>query len=295
MTIPLRRSVAAAALAACTARVAVAQSASDGPVLAARHVTSSASFKIFNSHGSVRVVGWDRDSLVVRGTLARPSSFSASGDSSGMKIDVDEPRGDTPPGSSRLVIYLPRHARASVKASNADIDATDVAGWFYTITGNVRISGAASSIEVEAMRGAVTVDARTPWLRVRGGDGPTVIRGAPEDADVSTIAGALDVTTDGVLRGQFASVVGDVRFSGTPAARAIYEFSNHSGAIELRLPADASASLTVSNVMGSIENGFVRVHPVSTTPHTVRITLGRGESQLIVRSFKGAIRLRPAP
>ncbi len=293
MTTQLSRSLATATLFAFAARSSLAQSASDGPELAARHIADFASFKIFNSHGSVRIVGWERDSLVVRGTLARPRSFSASGDSGGMKIDIDDPRPGAPVDPTRLVVYLPRHARVSVKAANADIDATDVAGWFYTITGNVRISGSASSIEVEAMRGAVAIDARTPWLRLRGGDGPAIVRGAPEDADVSTIAGSLDVMTDGVMRGQFASVSGDVRFSGAPAPRGLYEFSNHSGAIELRLPPDASASLTLSNVMGPIDNGFVRVRPVSTTPHTVRITLGRGESQMTVRSFKGAIRLTP--
>ena len=285
----------AAALALGPSCAARAQSAADGAVLTARRVDDSASFKIFNARGSVRVVGWEHDSLLVRGRLARPGSFGISGDARGMKlvIDDDSGRGGAGPRPAQLVIYLPRHARASIRAVNADVDLVDAGGWIYTITGTVHVSGTAGPIEIESMRGPVEVDARTPWLRVRGGDGAVVVRGAPQDADVSTIAGPLDVAADGIVRGQFGSVSGDVRYTGTPVPGGIYDFSNHSGAIDLRLPADASAALALSNVMGPIENGFTRVRPLASAPNTMRLTLGAGEAQVMARSFRGAIRVRP--
>jgi len=42
----------------------------------------------------------------------------------------------------------------------------------------------------------------------------------------------------------------------------------------------------------AIENGFTRVRPTSSTPRSMRISLGRGEAQVTVRTFKGPIRLR---
>ena len=48
---------AAMIAAAGPSRVLGAQNAADGPILAARHVVNASTFKIFNSRGSVRVVG----------------------------------------------------------------------------------------------------------------------------------------------------------------------------------------------------------------------------------------------
>lgn len=292
-TMPRCISVAgAAALCAAAPTVARTQSSADGPLLTARHVTGAPVFKIFNSRGSVRVVAWDRDSLVVRGRLATPGTFGASGDSLGYKISVDDPPAKSPRPSA-LVVYLPRRARASIKAVNADVDVDGVGGWIYTITGSVRATGSLGALEIESMLGPVTVDATAPWLRVRGGDGAVTIRGAPEDADVSTIAGSLDVAAAGIVRGQFGSVSGLVRFRGTPVSGGIYEFSNHSGETALTLPADASAVVALSNVTGTIENGFSSVRPVASGGRSLRVTLGRGDAQIIVRSFKGPIRIGP--
>jgi len=269
-----------------------AQSAADWPILAARRVVGASTFKIFNSRGSVRVVGWDHDSVLVRGRVGRPGSFSAGGDTLGLKISIDDPLHGSPPPTS-LVIFLPRRARATIKAVNADVDVSGVGGWIYTITGSTRVSGSIGAMEIESMRGAVAVDARTPWLRVRGGDGPVVIRGSPEDADVSTITGSLDIAASGVVRGQFGSVSGAVHFRGPVASGGIYEFSNHSGETILSLAPDASAVLALSNVSGRIESDFAATRPASHTAQSLRVTLGHGDAQIIVRSFKGPIHVGP--
>jgi hypothetical protein len=281
-----------AAISFVAASHATAQSARDGPVLAARHVVGSATFKIFNSRGAVRLIAWDRDSLLVRGRLATPGSFTASGDTLGLKISVDDPPSGAPRPTS-LVIYVPRRSRATIKAVNADVDDSGVGGWIYTITGSVRVRGSVGALEIESMRGPVDIDARVPWLRVRGGDGAVVVRGSPEDADISTITGTLDVATTGVVRGQFGSVSGAVQFRGSPVSGGIYEFSNHSGETVLSLPANVSAVVSMSNIAGRIENEFPGVRPVSAAPHSLRLTLGHGDAEIIVRSFKGPIRIGP--
>src|SRR6185437_3513935 len=245
-----------------------AQSAADWPILAARRVVGASTFKIFNSRGSVRVVGWDHDSVLVRGRVGRPGSFSAGGDTLGLKISVDDPLHGSPPPTS-LVIFLPRRARATIKAVNADVDVSGVGGWIYTITGSTRVSGSIGAMEIESMRGS------------------------PEDADVSTITGSLDIAASGVVRGQFGSVSGAVHFRGPVASGGIYEFSNHSGETILSLAPDASAVLALSNVSGRIESDFAATRPASHTAQSLRVTLGHGDAQIIVRSFKGPIHVGP--
>jgi hypothetical protein len=270
-----------------------AQSTADGPVLGARHVLASAAFKIWVPVGSVRLVSWDRDSLHVRGRIAPGDNFFFAGDSLGMKFGVEQLRKRESRGTSAIVVYVPRGARLSVKTVSAGVDGAGVSGWFYSVSGTMHLSGAASSVEVETMTGSLDLDVTTPWLRARTGDGHLLLRGAPEDADVSTVTGTLDVATMSVRRGQFGSVSGDIHYAGAPLNGAILEFSSHSGNVELMLPPNVSGVFALSSMAGSIENGFTSVRPAAALPRSVRLSFGRGGSQVTVRTFKGSIRLRP--
>jgi hypothetical protein len=49
----------------------------------------------------------------------------------------------------------------------------------------------------------------------------------------------------------------------------------------------------LSSVSGPIENGFTRVSPIASPPRTMRFNLGGGDAHVSVRTFKGAIRVRP--
>jgi hypothetical protein len=157
----------------------------------------------------------------------------------------------------------------------------------------MHLSGAATSIDVESMTGNLDLDVTTPFLHARTGNGHLLIRGAPLDVDASTIGGTLDIAAPGVMRAQFGSVSGDIHYVGSPAAGGIFEFSNHSGNVDLLLPQSVSGVFALSSVVGLIENGFPQVRPTSATPHSMRLSFGRGASQVAIRTFKGTIRLRP--
>jgi len=271
--------------------IAAAQAPVPLPRLAARATHPGVGIKIWAGAGSLRLVSWTKDSVVVRGRVPRGLRVGLVGDSDVMKIDATDhaSRGNLRP--TELVVYLPLGARVSVKTVSASITGASASGWFYSVSGAIRLTGVASSLEVESMSGDIDVDVRAPWVRARTGDGKLSVRGSIDDADLATIGGALDVGAAGLLRGQFASVSGNITFAGAPASGAILDFSNHSGALDLVFPANASASLTLSSLTGTIANGFTQVLPTSAPGHTVRLVLGAGDAQITARSFKGAIRV----
>lgn len=269
------------------------QSARKDPVLTTRHLNQGASLKVFNFTGAVKLVGWSHDSIEVRGDITPRRRYYASGDANGMKIGVDDGPMNEPPPRGDLTIFVPRGTTVSVKTVNGNIEADDISGWFYTVAGGVRIGGNAKSIEVDAMRGDVDIGVSVPWLHVRAGEGHVVVHGVVTDADVSTIGGGLDVTSPAIQRGQFASVAGDIRWTGAPARGAILDFSNHTGAVEFVLPRSTVATFSLSTVSGTIANGFAQVRPVSQSERSVRVTFGKGGADVAVRTFKGTIRMRP--
>jgi putative adhesin len=279
----------------CAASAAAQRTPADGPIIGRRAVLPTLQVKVWNSAGTVRLVGWDKDSIVMRGRVPKSRHTLFTGTDSAMKVGVEPKWGDTDTARADLVIYLPRRATVSAKSIIGDIIASDVSGWFYSVSGNIRIAGSVSSATVESMSGNLDLAVATPWIKAQTGNGHLLLRGAAQDADLSTVSGTLSIASSAVLRGQFSSVSGEIQYAATPAPTGIFEFSNHSGGVDLLLPASTSASLALSSISGAIANGFTRVRPVATAPHAVRITLGNGEAQVTVRTFKGIIRLRPEP
>jgi Putative adhesin len=268
-----------------------AQAPADAQLLAARAVEPTVAIKAWNPAGSMRFVSWDKDSVVVRGVLAPAERLMLDGSGSAMKLRVEGPASDQE-AASHLVAYVPRRSTVSVKTVSADIVADGVSGWFFTVSGSMRLSGHATSIEAESISGSLDLDVTTAWIKARTGAGGLRLRGEPQSVDASTISGALSIATSSLLRGEFSSVSGDIQYAGTPAPAAIVEFSDHSGSVDLSLPRDASAALTLSTIAGRIENGLPSVRTTGWTPTSMRFELGRGEAQLMVRTFRGPIRLR---
>ncbi|HEY9225648.1 MAG TPA: DUF4097 family beta strand repeat-containing protein [Gemmatimonadaceae bacterium] len=272
--------------------------AADGPELSGRRVGPTVPLKIYNPAGSIRVVAWDRDSVSVH-SRTKPLGYFFGGNPMAMKFGVnefmfgvEEPRGGDTARTAHFVVYVPRHSQVAVKTASASIDATDVSGMFQSVSGTIQVRGAASTLDVESMTGNVDVDASASWMRARTSQGRLLIRGGVQDVDASTIDGALDVATNSIFRGRFQSVSGDIRYVGSPANRAIFEFSNHSGAVDFVLGRYTSSVLELSSVSGPIENGLTNIQPVAAGPHSLRLNIGRGEAQVTVRTFKGPIRLR---
>ncbi len=271
-----------------------ARAQASAPFLRGRHLAAQAPVKVFFPSGSIAIEAWDRDSIEARGTIAHGERFYLAGDAHGVKVGVMDHVDGSPVRPSTLIVRVPRRSQVSVKTVGASIDARDASGWFYSVSGPIRLTGAASSLEVESMAGDVTLDVAAPWVRARTGGGRLTIAGAPEDLDAATVRGALDVGGAAVVHGRFASVDGDIRFAGAPPAGGVYEFSNHAGGVALTLPNAASALVDLSTIIGSIDNAFTEIRPVAGQGGrggTLHLQLGLGAARVTVRTFKGTITL----
>src|SRR5579862_7576712 len=83
------------------------------PIERRQALTPGAGVKIFVPAGRVHLIGWDKDTLLVRGTVSRGSTFYYGAYHAGVKISVDPDS-----GSATLDVYVPRSRRPACRAGS---------------------------------------------------------------------------------------------------------------------------------------------------------------------------------
>ena len=260
--------------------------------------------RIHNAVGAVRVVGWDRDSIAVTGTVGTGTFYFGIGKGSG-KMGVELPANLTEGGldagaakglivPSVLEVRVPRRTRVWVKTAGADIEVSDVLGGLdlFAVGGRIRVSGSPQDLLAESMDGAVDVDIATTSARIRSAGGAVTVRGAIENAVVTSVSGPITVTAARLQRGRFESVTGELRYDGGVERGSSLTFESHAGPIVLTLPGDVSADFDVTAFNGEIKNALARMNPRlggDLRSKLLEFTVGEGGAQVTVTNFKGNI------
>jgi DUF4097 and DUF4098 domain-containing protein YvlB len=261
-----------------------------------------ASIRIAGAISNLRIVGWDRDSLVITGTVPTGWRFdggtasSVTGPSRGAKFFI-EGATDVFPTSAALELRVPARARVWAKSGSAEIDVSGVTGGLdlNIVGGSVNVQSTPRELNIESMDGDVRVQAGASWLRVKTATGNVDVRGGSEDAGVSTVSGTVRVNDGRYERGKFETVTGDVIYAGEVGYKGSIDITTHSGAIELRLPPRPNLELDAVTVTGTIENGVTSSRAVKGREGRgmeLGFSSGSGDTRVVVRSFKGNVALR---
>jgi hypothetical protein len=263
-------------------------------------VTPTASIRIFGDVGNLRIIGWDRDSVALTGTLPAGARLDASRGGQtgkpapGMKLYVEVARAPAP--DAKLELRVPARARVWAKSGTADVEVTGLTGGLdlNIVGGSARIACSPSELQVESMDGSVTIEGSPAWLRAKTATGDIILRGGSEDAGLSTVSGAVRVGEGRFERAKLTSVTGPIVFAGELARGATLDIDTHGGPIELRLPPRLDAEFDVATVTGSIENTLTARRPIAGREGRgmeLGFTSGIGRARILIRSFKGNISL----
>ena len=266
-------------------------------------VASDASIRLFGAISSLRIIGWDRDSLVVTGTMPKGWVFDGGlasapiGLSRGAKFYVDS-RTEGFSSGAALEVRVPARARVWAKSGSADIEVTGVTGGLdlNIVGGSVTVSSAPHELNIESMDGGVRVLAGAAWLRVKTATGDIDIRGGSEDAGLSSVSGAIRVADGRYERGKFETVTGDIVYGGDVGFKGSVDLTTHSGRVELRLPPKPNVELDAATVTGTIENAVTSSRPIAGREGRgmeLGFSSGTGDTRVVVRSFKGNVELKP--
>lgn len=273
-----------------------------------RAASHDGTVKISSTAGSIRVVGWDRDTVAITGTLgAEIAHLDFRIDERATRIYVVPNRtvfdaADTDALvllGSDLEIRVPRRSYVAVRTVSATIDVVDMSGGVDLVSegGDIRVTAGSQrrgarrieywplSIYAESAGGDIDIDARTKIVRAKSVNGSVTVRRGHGFVEISTVSGDARLSGEGISRGGISTVSGDIWFEGDFERGALsFSFQTHSGSIELRLPSHIAAFFDLSTVSGRIENEFA---PASASSFST----GRGGARVKVTSFKGGIRI----
>lgn len=269
-------------------------------VLLGHAVTPTASVRLFATVGAVRVIGWDRDSLelsgmVARGSHAEMSAGSPTGASKGVKMFVEAPA-ELAQREGVLTLRVPRGARVWLKTGSADLEVTGVTGGLdlNVVGGAITVHGNPRELRAESMDGTVTVDGAPEWMRLKTATGNITLRGG-QDVGASTISGTIHSAGGEVERAKLETTTGSIVFATDLARGASVELETHSGPIDVQFAKRADAEVDAATITGTIVNHWTRTRAVAGREGrgmTLVTTSGLSSGRVVVRSFKGAVRLR---
>ena len=253
-------------------------------------------FRIMNMVGSVRVHGWDKDTVQIRGTLAPGDQFYAGGGYTGAKMFI-ESANERDPKPTNLEIWVPSRARLWIKTATAPIDVDGVDGGLdlYTVSATIEVAGNPRELNAEAIDGDIHITGSPAWLRAKSASGAITFRGASSDAGLSTVSGQVKMEGGVFERTKIETVTGNVSFAGRIDRSGIFDFDTHSGSVDIAIPDGTNASFSVVTIAGSITNNASRGRPTAGRfgrGSELTTEMGDGGAKISVRTFKGPVTLR---
>jgi DUF4097 and DUF4098 domain-containing protein YvlB len=256
--------------------------------------------RVFNMVGSVVVHGWDKDTVLVRGTVGAGDSFFMGGGYTGAKMFV-ESANDRDPKPTKLEIWVPKRVRLWIKTATANIDVSDVTGGLdlYVVSGTIDVTGNPHELNAEAIDGDIHITGSPSWIRAKSASGAITLQGASPDAGLSTVSGPIKVDggTGVFERTKIETVTGNINFTGRFDRSGGFDFDTHSGSVDIAIPDKTSATFSVVTIAGSITNNLSRKNPIpGRFGRGAELTdeESGGGAKVSVRTFKGPITLRRA-
>jgi len=260
--------------------------------------------KIDNLAGSIKVIGWNRAEVSVKGTLGEGTErldFEVSGNETVIEVVLPDEATRRRQNIRRiegsdLEIHIPAGSRLDVETVSADITVSDVTGNLdlESVSGDIDVNGRPGRVWSNSISGDITIFSSEGPVRAGTVSGRVMVREVTGRFDVSTISGNSKVYGSAIEEGNFESISGDLFFEGDLTTDGTLTMENHSGSIDLAVPADISADFDVTTFTGDIKNGFGqraerrgRFGP----GRVLSFVTGGGEARIRINTFSGNVEI----
>jgi DUF4097 and DUF4098 domain-containing protein YvlB len=248
-------------------------------------VGPGASVTVTNASGPVEVKGFSGRQVVIVAT-SHSDNVEVDCGQKGNRIQAVTHLLGRPEGPSDRVEYqllVPPDASVIVRAPSGPITAE-------RMRGDLTLEGDAAAIDVH--------DVRDAHVHVRTISGPVSLGSISNGhVEVTSLSGNVQLYAVSGPKVSVNTAKGAILYNGDFGEGGDYMLVNHTGNIDVTLPAYASVDLTARSIAGSVENDF----PLQQNPHPTFVpspgrsftgTSNSGASSVQLRSFSGKIRVK---
>jgi len=249
---------------------------------AGEHIDKSLTLKnvssvnVENLRGKVTVIGWDKNTISVKGELeddAEGLIFKQSGSSVKIKVDLEKHNsnfwGNNDKGS-RLTIHMPKNIRVSFEGVSSDIDFENLhaSADGKTVSGNINAENLSERIELTSvsgdidsnkLSGKVSLSSVSGDINDRHSSGRLSLRVVSGEIDsqstakevvIENVSGDIRISLNEVDELRVSNVSGDFMGSLTLNDGGAVKMSSVSGGSVLKLQKNVQASFRLSASAG---------------------------------------------
>jgi DUF4097 and DUF4098 domain-containing protein YvlB len=261
-----------------------------------RPAAPDANVSIENFAGSVKVTGWAKAEVAVKGTVGAGAELRLDGTDKEVSVEV-EAHGNPMGIKSDIEVFVPAASRVSIEGFSASISVSDVSGTVSaeTVNGSITQTGPAKEVQLQSVNGAVETTGPSGRIQAEAVNGPVTVRDAKGELEASTVNGKLTVSGGSFDRAHLETVAGAVRFEGSLTPKATLGVETVSGLAELFFPAGFAADFTITTFSGSIANelGPEAEKKGGFAPGSeLRFTSAGGGARVNVETLSGAVQIR---
>jgi hypothetical protein len=256
----------------------------DGSVNETRPAKPTGVVEIENVEGDVKVIGWNRAEVNVKGAMDAGCHLDLSPSADRTRVRVT-PRERC---EANLEIRVPMGSAVEVKTVTADIGVRGVNGAvrIESVSGDLAVAGAPSEVSARTTSGEVDIQATSAVTRARSVSGGVRVRGVRGKATVESVSGECELRGGDFSEAEIRTVSGEIVFEGGLVGQGSFDFKTHSGEVELRLPASTNADFELRSFSGSLET---RLGTPKTASSALDFRVGAGGAKVRVRTFSGDV------
>ena len=248
--------------------------------------------------GHIKVVGWDKEEVMVQGELddtSKQLTFTNQQEKTLIKLNTEEKKywGD----ASELTIFMPKTSLLRFKGIDTGFDVSklisDIEG--KTISGDLTVSKSTGKITLSVVSGDVKILQSSGLAKIQSVSGMVDFSGDFEQVFIKSMSGGVKADISGAEKLALKSVSGDLKVTGLVKSNAQIKLTTVNGDISYRVVngLDAKCEL-MSQFGGDIDNQLTDDLPTEASLHkkTLSFVSGQGLGTITMNTVTGSITIK---
>lgn len=257
--------------------------------------------EIVNVAGSVRVMGWNRAEIELRGELdddAERLDFTTEGTRTTIRVVL--PRNRSNSGGSDLIVRIPERSTLRVNTVSADQEIDGVLGSqrLQAVSGLVHAEMGGEDFQAKTISGDILITGRAGAkpgiLTVTTVSGDITLSKVKGEIDVESVSGDMTIEAQELTRARVRTTNGDMDIATKLPSNARLDAETINGDVRIKIAGAIDAEFDIHTFNGEIEScyGEETVRSRERGPgHDLNFTRGSGSARVRVRTMNGGVDL----